>query len=70
MTAHPVQTEPAPPAAGVRLCERCGRPLPALHKDEYTAARARVVATSGFCVCPSDGSAGAAGIPDHSPSLL
>lgn len=44
---------PEPPAAGasVRVCSSCGRPLPALTRDEYTRARAGLVATRGICVC-------------------
>jgi hypothetical protein len=71
MTAHPIESEPTTaPGADVRLCQRCGRPLPALHKNEYTPTRARLVATTGFCVCPPGGSDDVARIPDHSPSLL
>jgi hypothetical protein len=55
--------------AGVRLCDRCGRPLPAVDKTEYTPQRAQLVTEAGFCVCPaSDG--GRAPIPDRAPSLL
>ncbi|NJC73894.1 hypothetical protein HC031_29895 [Planosporangium thailandense] len=44
---------PASPAAGasVRTCSACGRPLPALTRDEYTRARAGLVASRGICVC-------------------
>jgi hypothetical protein len=49
--------------AEVRVCDQCGRPSPARDKNEYTAARARLVADNGLCVCP--GQAPAAG-----PSLI
>jgi cytochrome b561 len=55
--------------AGVRLCDRCGRPLPAVDKTEYTPQRAQLVAEAGFCVCPA-GAGGPATIPDRAPSLL
>jgi hypothetical protein len=71
MTANQVHTEPAQAvSADIRLCDHCGRPLPALHKNEYTPTRALLVATAGFCVCPSAGAEGVAGIPEHGPSLL
>ncbi|MDT4987477.1 MAG: hypothetical protein QOI74_1571 [Micromonosporaceae bacterium] len=71
MTANPVHTESAQTmSADIRLCDHCGRPLPALHKDEYTQTRAMLVATAGFCVCPSAEGEGVAGIPEHGPSLL
>jgi hypothetical protein len=71
MTANPIQSEPASaPVADVRLCDHCGRPLPALHKNEYTPLRARLVTTAGFCVCPPSGPEEVARIPDHGPSLL
>ncbi len=57
-------------AVGVRLCDRCGRPLPALDKNEYTPTRARVVAATGFCVCPSRGPEDVSRIPERAPSLL
>jgi hypothetical protein len=50
-------------AAGVRLCARCGRPVTARDKNEYTAARARVVADKGLCVCRADA-------PTRGPSLI
>jgi hypothetical protein len=65
--AH-AQTRPQT-GAGVRLCDRCGRPLPAVDKTEYTPQRARLVTEAGFCVCPA-GSSGQAPIPDRAPSLL
>ena len=66
-----VHVEPAMAVvADVRVCDRCGRPLPALHKNEYTPGRARLVATAGLCLCPSGGPEGGAGIPDRGPSLL
>jgi hypothetical protein len=55
--------------AGVRLCDRCGRPLPAVDKTEYTPQRAQLVTETGFCVCPA-GDGGRATIPDRAPSLL
>lgn len=54
---------------GVRLCTQCGRPLPALHKNEYTPLRARMVAEMGVCLCPRD-EGGDAERPDRGPSLL
>jgi hypothetical protein len=70
MTTDHVHSQPMDATIGVRLCDRCGRPLTALDKSEYTLARAYVVATTGFCVCPPDGRDGSAAIPDHGPSLL
>jgi hypothetical protein len=71
MTANHVGTQSeAATADDVRVCNRCGRPVPALHKDEYTPIRARLVATTGFCVCPTGGPDGVAPIPDHGPSLV
>ncbi len=55
--------------AGVRLCDRCGRPLPAVDKTEYTPQRAQLVAEAGFCVCPPT-AGGQSPIPDRAPSLL
>ena len=52
-----------PDTAGVRLCDRCGRPVTARDKNEYTAARARVVADKGLCVCPAH-------TPTRAPSLI
>jgi hypothetical protein len=66
MTANDVHTHPEMASGDVRVCDRCGRPLPALHKSEYTPARARLVATDGLCLCPD----AAAPIPDHGPSLI
>jgi hypothetical protein len=66
MTTDQVRSEPA-----VRLCDRCGRPLPALHRNEYTPMRADLVAAKGFCVCSPGTSEGAAvRIPDRAPSLI
>ena len=31
----------------------CGRPVAAQDKNEYTAARARLVIGKGLCVCPA-----------------
>jgi hypothetical protein len=45
----PARTE----AAGVRVCDICGRPMAARDKNEYTATRARLVADKGLCVCPA-----------------
>jgi hypothetical protein len=71
MTANRVDTEPAATiAVDVRLCDRCTRALPALDKNEYTPARADVITTAGFCVCPPGGPDGLSPIPDHGPSLL
>jgi hypothetical protein len=70
MTTNRIPSQPTAPAIEVRLCDRCQRPLPALDKNEYTPARARLVATTGFCVCAPGEHEGAAAIPDHSPSLL
>jgi hypothetical protein len=44
--------------AGVRVCNICGRPLTARDKNEYTVARARLVADNGLCVCPGQAPAG------------
>jgi hypothetical protein len=54
---------------GVRLCNQCGRPLPALEKNEYTPARARLVAELGVCVCPH-GETDGIELPERGPSLL
>jgi hypothetical protein len=71
MTVDHVHTEPAAgTSAGVRLCDRCRRPLPAVDKTEYTPQRARMVTVAGFCVCPPGDDGGAATIPDRGPSLL
>jgi hypothetical protein len=71
MIENQVSTQPeAVPTADVRACGRCGRPLPALHKDEYTPARALLVATSGLCLCPTGGPDGVPPVPDHAPSLM
>ena len=71
MTANRLQTESMPATTGeVRLCDRCGRPLPAVHKNEYTPQRARLVTATGFCVCPSSTDGGGPRIPDRAPSLL
>lgn len=71
MTDNQPSTQPETAAAGdVRVCDRCGRPLPALHKDEYTPNRALLVATTGFCLCPTGGPDGVAPVPDHAPSLI
>ena len=37
--------------AGVRVCDICGRPVAARDKNEYSAARAKLVADVGLCVC-------------------
>jgi hypothetical protein len=67
MTPDRARIDPASAtAAGVRLCDHCGRLLPALDKNEYTPDRARAVLETGYCVCPD----GAVAIPDHGPSLL
>ena len=42
----------------IRVCNICGRPLTARDKNEYTAARARLVADNGLCVCPGQAPAG------------
>jgi len=63
-SVHPDKT------TGVRLCDECGLPVPALHKNEYTPARARLVATAGLCVCPTDDGDGVARVPERGPSLL
>jgi hypothetical protein len=70
MTAETVHTEPAVSVDDVRVCGHCGRPLPALDKNEYTPTRARLVAATGFCVCPPGTAEGDARIPDRAPSLL
>jgi hypothetical protein len=49
--------------AGVRVCDICGRPVAARDKNEYTAARARLVVDKGLCVCP-------ARAPARGPSLI
>jgi hypothetical protein len=56
---YPARTQ----TAGVRVCNSCGRPLTARDKNEYTPARARLVADMGLCVCPGPAPAGG-------PSLL
>ncbi len=58
------------PTVDVRVCDRCGRALPALHKDEYTIARALLVARTGFCFCPTEGPDAVTPVPDHAPSLM
>jgi hypothetical protein len=58
------------PVVDVRVCDRCGRPLPALNKDEYTPARALLVARTGFCLCPTDGPDAVAPVPDHAPAVI
>lgn len=70
MTASRIPAQSSPPPIEVRLCDSCRRPLPALDKNEYTPARANLVAATGFCVCAPGQHEGAAPIPDHSPSLL
>jgi hypothetical protein len=71
MSGRPTDMKPlAANPVDVRVCEQCGRAVPALHKDEYTPARAQVVATTGFCVCPPVGPDGEASIPERPPSLL
>jgi hypothetical protein len=52
--AHSARTQTAP----IRVCNICGRPLTARDKNEYTAARARLVADNGLCVCPGQAPAG------------
>ncbi|BCB75787.1 hypothetical protein GCM10022251_26190 [Phytohabitans flavus] len=54
---------------GIRRCDQCGRPLPALHKNEYTPARARLVADLGVCMC-THGDTDGVEVPDRAPSLL
>ncbi len=49
--------------AGVRVCDNCGRPVAARDKNEYTAARARLVVDRGLCVCPAQ-------LPVRGPSLI
>jgi hypothetical protein len=39
------------PGGDVRLCGRCGRPVTALSREEYTPERARLIAERGLCVC-------------------
>ena len=51
--AHSARTQTA-----VRVCNICGRPLTARDKNEYTAARARLVGEKGLCVCPGQAPAG------------
>ena len=48
---------------GVHLCDNCGRPVAARDKNEYTAARARLVVDRGLCVCPTR-------TPVRGPSLI
>ncbi|MCW6006196.1 hypothetical protein K1W54_16635 [Micromonospora sp. CPCC 205371] len=55
-------------ASGIRLCDQCGRPLPALDKNEYTPARARLVAEQGVCMCPHE--TDDVELPERGPSLL
>jgi hypothetical protein len=55
--------------AGVRRCDKCERPLPALHKNEYTPARARLVADLGVCMC-AHGETDDIEVPERAPSLL
>ena len=57
----PAQTE----TAGVRVCDVCGRPVAARDKEEYTAARARLIVDKGLCVCPAQAQA-----PERGPSLI
>jgi hypothetical protein len=49
--------------ADVRVCDVCGRPVAARDKNEYTVARARLVADRGLCVCSTQA-------PAHAPSLI
>jgi hypothetical protein len=70
MTADHIHMESAVTASAVRLCDHCGRPLPALDKNEYTPVRAVLVAARGFCVCPPSGAEDATRIPDRAPSLI
>jgi hypothetical protein len=49
--------------ADVRVCDVCGRPVAARDKNEYTAARARLVVDKGLCVCPAQA-------PARGPSLI
>jgi len=49
--------------ADVRVCDLCGRPVAARDKNEYTAARARLVVDKGLCVCPAQA-------PERGPSLI
>ena len=63
MTAtHHADTAPSQ-TAGVRVCDTCGRPVAARDKNEYTAARARLVIDKGLCVCPAQA-------PIRGPSLI
>lgn len=55
--------------AGVRRCDQCERPLPALNKNEYTPARARLVAEFGVCMC-AHGETDDIEVPERAPSLL
>ncbi len=68
-SVHPDQAAQSAPGP-IRLCDECGRPVPALHKNEYTPDRARLVAVEGLCVCPPGGGDGVARIPDRGPCLL
>jgi hypothetical protein len=43
----------APAGEEVRVCDQCERPLIALDRQEYTTARAELVAERGLCVCPA-----------------
>jgi len=70
MIAEHVHLESAVTTSAVRLCDHCGRPLPALHKNEYTPVRANLVAVKGFCVCRPGGPDDATRIPDRAPSLV
>ena len=54
---------------GVRRCELCARPLPALNKNEYTPIRARLVAEVGVCMC-AHGEHDDVEVPERAPSLL
>src|SRR3954469_15713984 len=49
--------------ADVHVCDVCGRPVTARDKNEYTAARARLVVERGLCVCPMQA-------PTRGPSLI
>jgi hypothetical protein len=58
------RTHGAPiPTAGVRICDACGRPVPARDKNEYTPARAQLIVDKGLCVCPAQA-------PVRAPSLM
>jgi hypothetical protein len=70
VTANSSSTRPEATAVNVRVCDRCTRPLPALHKDEYTPTRAQLVATCGFCLCPSDDQDGRPSRTERGPSVL